>query len=138
MYPWISCGKKTVWKKIKSDLNQRPGIPFQTTAHNTPQTLQNIISKEQSECQEADTDSKLQHFIAALAKVRFLKLVKIGHFCMKCYNFTSLPSYMQKPKPVVKRILKELEKRISSNIQMGSLTQWTTSTWKQTKPYSNK
>lgn len=116
-------------KKIKSDLNQRPGIPVQTTAHNTPQTLQNIISKEQSECQEADTDSKLQHFIAALAKVRFLKLVKIGrHFCMKCYNFTSLPSYMQKPKPVVKRILKELEKRISSNIQMGSLTQWTTST----------
>lgn len=78
----------------------------------------------QSECQEADTDSKLQHFIAALAKVRFLKLVKIGrHFCMKCYNFTSLSSYMQKPKPVVKRILEELEKRISSNIQMGSLTQ---------------
>lgn len=70
------------------------------------------------------TPTKLQHFIAALAKVRFLKLVKIGrHFCMKCYNFTSLFSYMQKPKPVVKRILKELEKRISSNIQMGCLTQ---------------
>lgn len=45
---------------------------------------------------------------------------------------------MQKPKPVVKRILKELEKRISSNIQMGSLTQRATSTWKQTKPYANK
>lgn len=66
----------------------------------------------QTEGQEADTESKLQHFIAALAKVRFLKLVKIGrHFCMKCYNFTSLSSYMQKPKPVVKRILKELEKK---------------------------
>lgn len=87
--------------------------------------LQNIISEEQSQCKQTDTNSKLQHFIAALAKVRFLKLVKIGrHFCMKCYNFTSLSSYMQKPKPVVKRILKELEKRI--NIQMSSLTQLTT------------
>lgn len=105
-------------------MKQIPGIPVQTKAHNIPQILQNIISKEQSECQEADTDSKLQHFIAALAKVSFLKLVKIGrHFCMKCYNFTSLSSFMQKPKPVVKRILEELEKRISSNIQMGSLTQ---------------
>lgn len=104
-------GKKRYEKN--QDLNQIPGIPVQTTAHNTPEILQNIISKEQSECQEADTDAKLQHFIAALAKVRFLKLVKIGwHFCMKCYNFTSLPSYMQKPKPVVKRILKELEKEL--------------------------
>lgn len=45
---------------------------------------------------------------------------------------------MQKPKTVVKRILKELEKRISSNIQMSSLTQSTTSTGKQTKNYANK
>lgn len=65
-----------------------------------------------SQCKDTDTASKLQHFIAALAKVRFLKLVKIGrHFFMKCYNFTSLPSYMQKPKTVVKRISKELEKK---------------------------
>lgn len=35
--------------------------------------------------------TKLQHFIAASAKVRFLKLVKIGqHFHVKCYNFTVL------------------------------------------------
>lgn len=45
---------------------------------------------------------------------------------------------MQKPRTVVKRILKELEKRISGNIQMSSLTQLTTSTWKQTKTYTNK
>lgn len=65
-----------------------------------------------NQCKETDTASKLQHFIAALAKVRFLKLVKIGrHFFMKCYNFTSLPSYMQKPKTVIKRISKELEKK---------------------------
>lgn len=39
--------------------------------------------------------SKLQHFIAASAKVRFLKLVKIGqHFHVKCYNFTSFVSYL--------------------------------------------
>lgn len=41
------------------------------------------------------TKSKLQHFIAASAKVRFLKLVKIGqHFHVKCYNFTSFVSYL--------------------------------------------
>jgi len=100
--------------------------PSPTTYHKLFETP---FQKQQRQRKEADVNSKVQHFIAALAKVRFLKLVKIGrHFCMKCYNFTSLSPYMQKPKTVVKRILKELEKRISSNIQMSSLTPLTTST----------
>lgn len=43
----------------------------------------------------SQASSKLQHFIAASAKVRFLKLVKFGqHFHVKWYNFTSLVSYL--------------------------------------------
>lgn len=45
--------------------------------------------------QHSQASSKLQHFIAASAKVRFLKLVKFGqHFHVKWYNFTSLVSYL--------------------------------------------
>lgn len=78
----------------------------------TPWTPQSIILEEQRQRNESDTNSKLQHFIAALAKVRFLKLVKIGrHFCMKCYNFTSLSSYMQKPKNSGKKNFKRARKK---------------------------
>lgn len=120
-------------------LNYLYKVQPEVQPRDTPWTPRSIILEEQRQRNESDTNSKLQHFIAALAKVRFLKLVKIGrHFCMKCYNFTSLSSYMQKPKNSGRKNFKRARKKRISNIQMSSLTELTTSTWKQTKIYANK
>lgn len=45
---------------------------------------------------------------------------------------------MQKPKNSGRKNFKRARKKRISNIQMSSLTELTTSTWKQTKIYANK
>ena len=75
------------------DIHTALGLEFQglMSTQGEPERLRDYFSKEGIKIVSDFFFFLLQCFIEALAKVRFLKLVKIGQdFHVKCYNFTVL------------------------------------------------